>query len=717
MTSRVWFLTSAAATALLFGAGSAEAQAQTPATASGKSGSVSEVVVTAQRLDAARETIQPQTGASTYTMPREAIEQLPGGENVQLNTAVLQMPGVAQDSYGQLHVRGDHANIQYRFNGVILPEGLSFFGQVLSPRIANSIELITGALPAEYGLRTAGILDIRTKTGFNNGGQIGLYGGSHGDYEPSIEYGGSSGSNSYFGSLSYQQNQLGIESVDGSSTPLHDRTTQTQGFGYFDHIIDDTSRISFFAGGSNQDFQIPNPMGQQPSAGYQFQNQTDFLSDHLNQNQHEGNAFAAVSYLKTTDQFTGQISAFGRYTQLQYKPDVLGELLYNGATQYATKEDIAVGVQAEGAYKIGTHHTVRAGLIFEDDHGTNATTGLAFQTDDMGSPLMDAAGNNIAQTIIDNSNVTAKTYSVYLQDEWKPVDQLTLNYGLRFDQLNSFRNENQVSPRVNFVWTPLSGTTVHGGYARYFTPPPFELVANETVQKFNNTVAYPTVPIDTTPFSERDDYYDLGVQQKLPGGFTVGVDGYYRTAYHLIDEGQFGAPIILTPFNYNHGIIQGAELTADYAHGPLTAYWNLSFTHAMGKDIVSSQFNFQPDELDYISKHYIFLDHNETWASSFGVAYRFGDSRLAVDGIYGSGLRTTGDDNVPNGASLRPYTVVNLSLQQKVDLPGAGPMTLRFDVINLFDDAYQIRDGQGVGVGAPQWGARRGFFGGFTKAF
>jgi outer membrane receptor protein involved in Fe transport len=710
---RAWLLSGAAAGGLLLGAGSAQAQAP----AAGGSKPLSEVVVTAQRLDAARETIQPQTGASTYTMPREAIEQLPGGENVQLNTAVLQMPGVAQDSYGQLHVRGDHANIQYRFNGVILPEGLSFFGQVLSPRIANSIELITGALPAEYGLRTAGILDIRTKTGFNNGGEVGIYGGSHGDYEPSIEYGGSSGSNSYFGSLSYQQNQLGVESVDGSSTPLHDRTTQTQGFAYFDHIIDDTSRVSVFAGGSNQDFQIPDPRGQQPGNGYQYLGQTLFPSEALNQTQHEGNAFIAGSYLKTTEAFTGQVSAFARYTQLQYAPDVPGELLYNGTTQFATKEDVAVGLQAEGAYKLNAHHTVRAGLVFEDDHGNSATRALAFQTDDMGNPLTDAAGNNLAQTIIDNSNVTAKTYSVYVQDEWKPLDQLTLNYGLRFDQLNSFRNENQVSPRVNFVWTPLSGTTVHGGYARYFTPPPFELVANEAVQKFANTVAAPTVPIDTTPFSERDDYYDIGVQQKLPGGFTVGVDGYYRTAYHLIDEGQFGAPIILTPFNYNHGIIQGAELTADYARGPFTAYWNLSFTHAVGKDIVSSQFNFQPDELAYIAQHYIFLDHNESWASSFGVAYRFGDTRVAVDGNYGSGLRTTGADGVPNGASLRPYTTVNLSLQQHVGLPVAGPITLRFDVINLFDDAYEIRDGSGVGVGAPQWGARRGFFGGFTKAF
>ena len=159
------------------------------------------------------------------------------------------------------------------------------------------------------------------------------------------------------------------------------------------------------------------------------------------------------------------------------------------------------------------------------------------------------------------------------------------------------------------------------------------------------------------------------------------------------------------------------ELTTDYARGPFTAYWNLAFSQAKGKDIDSSQFNFGSDELAYIAQHSIFLDHDESWTSSFGVAYKFGATHIAVDGNYGSGLRADGPGGVPNGASLQPYTTVNISLQHSLDLPAAGHVTLRFDVINLFDDAYEIRDGTGVGVGAPQWGARRGFFGGVTKSF
>ena len=122
-------------------------------------------MVTARRLNVARAEIETQTGASTYTITSEAIAATPGGENVQLNQVLLQAPDVVQDSFGQLHVRADHNDLQYRLNGIILPEGISVFSQTLSPRLISSLSLITGALPAEYGLRTAGIIDLTTNSG------------------------------------------------------------------------------------------------------------------------------------------------------------------------------------------------------------------------------------------------------------------------------------------------------------------------------------------------------------------------------------------------------------------------------------------------------------------------------------------------------------------------------------------------------------------------
>src|SRR5258706_2924858 len=234
-----------------------------------------EIVVTSQHLDEGRSHIQTQTGASTYTIDSAAIAATPGGDNTLLNQVILQAPDVIQDSFGQFHVRGEHNGLQYRVNGIILPGGISVFGQSLDPRLISSMSLITGALPAEYGLRTAGIIDITTKNGaLQPGGSVSIYGGSHGTVQPSFSYAGSSGSFNYFVVGDYLRNRLGIESPDGSSNPIHDDTRQYHGFVYLEDVLDVDNRLAVTAGTSSGRFQIPNRSGVQPSAGWNRHSQT-----------------------------------------------------------------------------------------------------------------------------------------------------------------------------------------------------------------------------------------------------------------------------------------------------------------------------------------------------------------------------------------------------------------------------------------------------------
>ncbi|HWK45951.1 MAG TPA: TonB-dependent receptor [Stellaceae bacterium] len=672
---------------------------------------IQEITITARHLTAARTGIQTQTGASTYSIGGAAIEAQPGGANTPLNQVMLQAPGVAQDSFGQLHIRGEHNNLQYRLNGIILPEGISVFGQTLNPRLADKVELITGALPAEYGLRTAGIIDITTKTGmFENGGEVGIYGGSHGTLQQNAEYGGSAGGINYFVSGSYLQSGLGIESPDGRSDPLHDRTDQGQGFAYFEDILDTHSKLSLIFGTSREQFQIPNKSGAQPQLGLTVNGQTTFPSEQLNENQRELTHYGVASYLYSSDRFDVQVSGFGRYSSLYFTPDATGDLLYNGIAQTAYKRDIAGGVQTEGTYRLNVAHTLRAGIVVQADRGTSTTSSLVLPTDQTGAQTSDQP-----ITIGDTSAKTAWQYSVYLQDEWKLTPTLIVNYGGRFDLVDGYDHESQASPRINVIWQPTDTTTIHGGYARYFTPPPFELVGSATVSKFANTTAASTVTTNTTPRAEKAHYFDLGVSQKVIPGLTIGLDTYYKLSRNLIDEGQFGAPIVLTPFNYASGKQYGAELSASYRDGPFSAYGNFAWSVAEGKGISSSQFNFSAEDLAYIAQHYIHLDHDQTYTASAGASYLWHQTRFSTDLVFGSGLRSSTDH--PNSGSLPDYVTVNLGVAQSLDLPYAGKLKLRFDVINVFDEIYEIRNGSGVGVGAPQYGARRGFFGGVSKVF
>ena len=686
------------------------------------SGTLDAITVIAQHLNDARNGIQTQTGASTYVIDEAAITAAPGGDNNQLNQVIMQAPDVAQDSFGQFHVRGEHNGLQYRLNGIILPEGISVFGQSLDPRLISSMSLITGALPAEYGLRTAGIIDLKTKSGtIDPGGSISIYGGSHGQVTPSFNYGGSAGNLNYFVSGDFLRSDLGIESPDGSSNPIHDHTKQYHGFAYLEYILNATNRLSAALSTSTGEFEIPNRAGLEPSitnadgTPLSVNGQSTYPSAGLEESQRELNHFLVLSWQHSEGALDVQTSATARYSSLTFTPDVLGDILFDGESQDAYKQNVAYALQSDAAYKLNDDHTLRSGVFLQTDHSKSATSSEVI--------ALDAAGNqtgDIPISILDYGDKTEWLESLYVQDEWKALSTVTINYGLRFDKFNAFASGHQVSPRLNIVWQPLDGTTVHGGYARYLSPPPFELVGNETVAKFANTTAAPSVTTADTPQAEQANYYDIGVQQKLAQRFTVGLDTYYKQSHNLIDEGQFGAPIILTPFNYAQGKQYGAELTANYAGENLSAYVNFAYQSAKGKNIDSAQFNFNQAELNYISTHYIDLDHEQRFTASGGASYLLHDTRFSMDFLVGSGLRADetlpdGED-IPNGRHLPYYTQINLGMSHVFHLDNAGTLTARIDLINAFDKIYEIRDGTGVGVGAPQYGPRRGVFVGLSKS-
>ncbi|MBV9378360.1 MAG: TonB-dependent receptor, partial [Alphaproteobacteria bacterium] len=255
--------------------------------------------VVARQLDIARSEIQPSLGASVFDFSRQAIETQPQGDNQPLNRLLLQAPGVAQDSFGQLHVRNDHANLQFRINGVQLPEGINVFGQALQTRLANSVALITGSLPAQYGLRTTGIIDIQTKTGtLNPGGSATLYGGQQGTFQPSAELGGRVGQIDYYATGEYLQNSEGIENPAPTFNAIHDNSIQPKGFAYVSGIIDPTSRLTAILGASRSQYQIPQVAGQTPSLGLTVNGITDFPSANIDENQRQINEFSILAWQK-----------------------------------------------------------------------------------------------------------------------------------------------------------------------------------------------------------------------------------------------------------------------------------------------------------------------------------------------------------------------------------------------------------------------------------
>ncbi len=712
-------------------------------------------------FDAARSSLYTTIGTTSDTINSETIEALPQGTNAPVEKVVLQAPGVSQDSAasGLLHVRNDHANVQFRINGVMLPDGVTGFGSVLDTDLIGSISLVTGALPAEYGLRTVGLLDITTRTDiFNNSGSISYYGGSRGTIEPSFDYGGTYcpantpsgtakpspvggpciGGVQYFLTGSYLQTTEGIENPLPTLNAIHDFSQQEKGFAYVSSFLDPYTRLSLIAGTATNSFQIPNVPNGPLSAAVTppVLGVNTFDSSKLNENQDEDTQYAVLALQRSVDGFDGQLSYFTRYDNLHFIPDPVGDLLLNGIASDISRQAYTNGIQGDASYLINPAHTVRMGFtVSGEDTWVDNTS------------LVQNNATLLPESITDDVSKLGWLAGVYAQDEWKITDKLTMNAGLRFDQMWQYTDANQLSPRVSFTYKPFANTTLHAGYARYFTPPVLVEAAPADIALFNGTSGASTTPGTSPVLPERSHYFDAGVDQKIPFGcytaeakdcttLDLGLDAYYKIATDLIDNGNFGQALVLSAFNYAKGVVQGVEFSAKFHSGNFEAYGNLAVGQEKATDVVSNQYLFDNTVpladlggltlQQYVDSHWIYTDHTQLVTGSAGMAYQFcgrasspGEqwwdswcgTKVSADMIYGSGLRA-GDANIDTEA---PYAQFNVGLSHDFEMPDGKPLTVRFDVVNLFDTIYQIRSGTGIGVFAPQYGPRRGYFIGIKK--
>ncbi len=689
------------------------ASAEASATLTLASQQALEITVAAERLDRARNALSPKTGGSLYRFGADDVAALPEGANTSFNQVLLQAPGVANDVFGQLYVRGDHANLQYRIDGVILPEGITGFGQALDTRFAKRIDLMTGALPAQYGYRTAGVVEIETKTRFAEGGRIDLYGGARGTVNPSFEYGNSKDNASYYVTGSWLANNVGVENPAPSVDPLHDRTTQFKGFGYASYLVDAATRISAMVGSYDGKFQVPNRPGETPDPNGQGflagAGVAGFDSARLDERQRETNRYGILALQSTVGaDFDYQLALFTRYSSVRFTPDPVGDLVFNGIASNVLRSSSSTGLQADGSYRLDDAHTLRLGGFFSSEDVRSDNSSVVFPVDGAGNV------NGPARTVVDNNPKNGnRLLGLYLQDEWKATDKLTVNYGARFDRLDAFVAASQLSPRLGVVYQANPQTTLHAGYARYFTPPPTELVSPTTVALFAGTSGAPSVAQNSPVKAERAHYVDVGMTHQATPALNVGIDAFYKRIADLLDEGQFGQALIFAPFNYAQGKIYGVELSANYRSGDFAAYANLARTTSLARQVSSAQFNFGREELDYIASNWVSTDHDQRYTASAGVSRLWAGTRYSADAIFGSGLRR----GFANTDHQPAYTQVNVGASRRFDTPALGTLEGRVAVVNLFDKIYEIRDGSGIGVGAPRFGPRRGLYAGVSRLF
>ena len=260
------------------------------------------------------------------------------------------MPGVSYDSAvsnPDFHVRNEYANVQYRINGVVIPEGVSGLGPVFDTNFIGSMSLLTGTLPAEYGLRTAGVLDITSRSFCRAGRRGQSLRRQPADVHAELRLRRQRRQYRIFVTARGNWNALGIENPTPGLNAIHDQTQQGKFFGYASTLLDESTRFSLISAASYSAFQIPNNPNQVPLGDF---GPANYNSSTLNENEYDTYVVNIAALQKKGTDGDAQLAAFSRYAKVHFVPDVFGDLVFNDVASNVTRESLLNGTQFDTSY-------------------------------------------------------------------------------------------------------------------------------------------------------------------------------------------------------------------------------------------------------------------------------------------------------------------------------------------------------------------------------
>lgn len=666
--------------------------------------------------------IQYKASSETYQLSRKDIETLPRGNNNTVADVLLTIPSVAYGALGQTHIRQDHANQQFRIDGVPIPEGVSStFTDVITPRMWERADIILGGMEAQYGNKTAVIVDITSKSGTHPAfGSAQIFGGSNRTVNPSFEYGGTIGEKfRYYALNSYTTTNRGIEPPTLGHSVFHDQSERNQTYLRGDYQHDTRNSLSWIFINAVAKYQIPNIPGlgvngdTLPLIQAQHPTFSPVLSQAVDQNQKENSQYTQLVWRHdVNDNNFFQLAGFFRNSYANFTTDPLNTLAYVPDEQTASQKRKAytLGTRLDYSWIPDKSHLVKTGLQLEYTNAQNQFQLFDFAVDPVsGLPT----GPVISQTAA-NTNIQ-KRVGIWIQDQWTLTDSLILNVGVRGDVIQSFYNEGQLSPRVGVTYKLNRSNVFHAYYGRLFTPPNVEQIAFTKVN-LEGTTAQPDDPTGFRPRAERSHYFEVGSYHALNNWATLELTAYYKRNHFQSDAGQFGTTPMLNFFAFQWGYQMGIDVALKMQlTDDLSVRGNVAWGRCKGNGLQSGQYLLDAKEIaDINTPGGIFCDHSQLITSSAVVAYRL-PFKTMVSGqmLYGSGLRTAENDQaLTNSSHFQSWTIYNASISHTFTLPwDQQKMLVGFDIINMFDQKYFYNTGGGsIGLGIAHAGMPRSFF-------
>lgn len=644
-----------------------------------------------------RELPQPSRAAgSVQTLGKEALKALPKGEDRPITEVVTTQPGFVQDAFGNVYARGSHSNIQYQIDGIPIPDSVgNLFAQSLPVRLIESLEVITGGMPAEFGNRLAAVVNINTRRGGNTiDGLAQLRYGSFQTLESSAYLSYGQGPVSFFVGGSFMQSQRMLDPP--SITPiLHDDGHSARLFARIDYAPTTRDRIELFANYAKNRFEVPIdptvvPLDpQRPDLirpRDSFGNESPAYVPHdTDGTETEHELFLSLSWVHSFDKRSQiQIAPYYKLSLGALSSDpahALGALADPGTiVSDVNRRADHVGAVAHYSLQAG-RHLIKAGAQLNQLQGaTDYTQYVRSDADPSGG---------IADSVSGVDQTRALLVGAYLQDRFE-TGRFGLHYGVRFDlqrvMLSDGSASNQwgVSPRLGASFAFVKDLIGRVFVGVLFQPPP-PLDLGNAARVLGVIPATESVPYDIQ--AETALYGELGLSARLWKKLKLSATGWGKYSYNQFDNIALGATNLIGSYNFERGRSVGVELSAELVFREyLSAFANATWLIAQGQGIASAKFLFDAEQLADTS--WQTLDHAQSWTANAGVTVSHSGASVTALAAYGSGLRT----GPHNDQSVPQHLRVDLTLQYSFDQLPLRPR-VAIDIINLFDAHYAYRIG------------------------
>ena len=583
--------------------------------------------------------------------------------------------GAAAAPSGEFHIRGSHGQYTYYLDGAPLPQSVSgSFSDLIDPKNIETLRVLTGGFPAQYGNNLAAVFDVTARAGKRGppGGFAQQLMSQYGISDSTIQVGGGLPKFSYFVSGLRTFSDRRLDPV--TQTPLHDSGHDSVVFGKFDLNMGDHDRLVLDTARTDAFLQFPNDEAQHAIGRDVTQREDGDFANLIWRHDHgpENLIVALYSHQSRLRYFGDPVNDLAGASPASLDGTVPANLPSSAAEDRTANY---IGLRTDASSKIGGQHKV--GYGFDLSTVTGGEHFKLLNTVDGGDGITTSV-----QTIVDDHDLSGGDKSAYVQDDWTP-GRFLINYGVRYDQHKTDTTTSQFSPRLNLTYTLDKRDKVHAYYNRLFQPAPIE-----DIRRLDpNAVSFKP---------ERDNFYEVGYQHDN-GGITTSVSAYYKTVQDVIDENILGGTQIREPFNIQKGYVRGLEFAVD---GSLTR--NLSFYANYARSWARAAGDFTGGLTPQgAPPGYFYEDHDQTHTASLGLAYQKRGQSVNLDGEYGSGFPFgQSDAGLPNFYRVPAHFIINLQVATKI---GQGQLAL--SAFNLLNHGFVIK--QASQFSDREWGQGR----------